>query len=288
MRRHSTAASALTASTSFIVLVVTHAGALPLFLIYATQGSSEYSVDVLDSVQLLSEAGVETQCQLEGEELILAEDPSQWRQRTFQAYNSYGFVKFSRRGGHLVAAVNSQRLVLHAKGVTPVVFYLYNVGPVSAEALAAVREYVEAGQVDVTDFRKGGSFDAWMQSNEVVSLHLAGSTARWVLVQDLDEFLEFMYGAAAMLASTLTRHADKAFLTHCAVWLDSQRCNKKAGKGLWGAERMVLRTSQPYCYANPEFKDLNYCLEWHGLRKHIFQPQHMRTLAGSCPDLPVP
>eukprot|EP00897_Mesotaenium_endlicherianum_P011063 jgi/Mesen1/9986/ME000072S09401 len=323
--------------------------------------------------------------------VITAEDPLQWRQRTFQGFPSYGIVKYSgyrvsleqiavvslaawrlrdtrqlqgcewwdkdkavgkirgalkflymdehhsrqyevvvihcylekptsRKGGHMVATIDFERMLLYAEDVTPATevplvfqhkiaycsprlygklnpqrvrewfdytrvvmnpdrYYLYDMGPVDQSLRDAIREYMDAGQVDITDFREGADFDVWTKSNGAAlndCLYRTRFTAKWVFVHDLDEFIEFV--PPHTLKSTLTQHKDKAFLTHGVVWWDHQRCNKKSWEGHWGAERLVFKDPNPYCYANPGFSDPNYCLEWHGHRKYLFQPSQVYVL----------
>lgn len=154
-------------------------------------------------------------------------------------------------------------------------FILYDIDALGPQALHRLGAYLQAGMVEITDFRDARTFNIWQKAQGVSindCIYRTRESAMWIALMDVDEYLEVV--PPHTLGSLLLRHSSAAWLTHGVVWWGIERCVPLPGDaGAFAVERTRYRWPHTYCLGNHNFTDVNYCLEYHGHRKYILNPR---------------
>ncbi|CAI5498928.1 unnamed protein product, partial [Closterium sp. Naga37s-1] len=159
---------------------------------------------------------------------------------------------------------------------------MYDAGAMDDDVMAALRPYLRAGIMDITDIRGAALYDTWSYAQVLMVNDCAlrsRQLTRWVLFMDVDEYIHVVEPPHSLLVF-LNSVPAIPWLSFGSLTFPLDICGKiqEAGWEPWAVEQLVFREPVPHCKEPTKYYSRDACLKWDGHRKYVVNPRAAQVL----------
>ncbi|CAI5477584.1 unnamed protein product, partial [Closterium sp. Yama58-4] len=159
---------------------------------------------------------------------------------------------------------------------------MYDAGAMDDDVMAALRPYLRAGIMDITDIKGPALYDTWSYAQVLMVNDCAlrsRQLTRWVLFMDVDEYIHVVEPPHSLLVF-LNSVPAIPWLSFGSLTFPLDICGKiqEAGWEPWAVEQLVFREPVPHCKEPTKYYSRDACLKWDGHRKYVVNPRAAQVL----------
>ncbi|CAI5511018.1 unnamed protein product, partial [Closterium sp. Naga37s-1] len=159
---------------------------------------------------------------------------------------------------------------------------MYDAGAMDDDVMAALRPYLRAGIMDITDIRGAALYDTWSYAQVLMVNDCAlrsRQLTQWVLFMDVDEYIHVVEPPHSLLVF-LNSVPAIPWLSFGSLTFPLDICGKiqEAGWEPWAVEQLVFREPVPHCKEPTKYYSRDACLKWDGHRKYVVNPRAAQVL----------